>query len=89
MYVQLRVLPQYLLYPAVVAAFGRINLRPLRSVIVELFVAEIGGARNEVRAVVRRGLVVGWWGGGSVEACSVSDGLDGKDHYMLAMYRGY
>ena len=89
MYVQLRVLPQYLLYPAVVAALRRIDLRSLRSVVVELLVAEIGGARNEVRAVIWRGLVVGWWGGGSVEAYSVSDGLDGEDHYMLAMYRGY
>ena len=51
-YVQLWVLPQYLLYPAVVAAFGRIDLRTLWSVVVKLLVAEVGGTRNEVRVVV-------------------------------------
>jgi hypothetical protein len=88
-YVQFWVLPQYLLYPAVVAALRRVDLRALRSVVVELLVAEVGCARNEVRAVVWRGLVVGWWGGGSVEACSVSHGLDRLAHYMLAMDREY
>ena len=51
-YVQLWVLPQYLLYPAIVAAFGRVDLRTLWSVVVKLLVAEVCGARNEVRALV-------------------------------------
>ena len=43
-YVQLWALPQNLLYPAVVAAFRRIDLGTLWSVVVELLVAEIGSA---------------------------------------------
>lgn len=43
-YVQLWVLPQYLLYAAVVAAFRRIDFRALWSVVVKLLVTEVGGA---------------------------------------------
>ena len=43
-YVQLWVLPEYLLYPAVVAAFRRVDLRALLSVVVELLIAEVGSA---------------------------------------------
>lgn len=65
-YVQLRILPQYLLYAAVVATLGRIDLGTLRAVIIELLVAQIGGARDKVRALLGR-RVGGRRGGGSVE----------------------
>jgi hypothetical protein len=43
-YVELWILPQYLLYPAIVAALRRIDLRALRSIVIKLLVAEVGGA---------------------------------------------
>jgi hypothetical protein len=49
-------------------------------VIFKLFVAEIGGARDEVRVLLGRGWL-GWWGGWSVESWSVST-------YLYAVWRG-
>lgn len=69
--VELGVFPQDLLDPAVVATLWRINPWALWAVIVKLFVAEVGGARDEVRVLLRRG-GLGWWGGWSVESWSVS-----------------
>jgi len=70
--VQLGVFPQDLLDAAVVAALGRVNpWAALWMVIVKFLVAEIGGARDEVRVLLRRGWL-GWWGGWSVESWSVS-----------------
>jgi hypothetical protein len=69
--VQLGVFPQDLLDAAVVATLGRVNPWALWMVIFKLFVAEIGGARDEVRVLLRRRWL-GWWGGWSVESWSVS-----------------
>jgi hypothetical protein len=74
--VQLGVFPEDLLDAAVVATLGWINPWALRAVVVKLLVTKIGGARDEVRMLLRRG-GLGWWGGRSVEAWSVSMDVGG------------
>jgi len=52
--VKLGVFPQDLLDSTVVATLWRINPWALWTVIVKLFVAEVGGARDEVRVLLGR-----------------------------------